>query len=77
MTQHPNPVLKKLGLDENERVAIIHTDDIGMCQANVDAFAELNEVGTISSGVVVAACPGSWRLPGSLLPIRRQTWAYT
>ena len=57
MTHNPNPVLKKLGLADKDRVAIIHTDDIGMCQASVDAFADLNEVGIISSGAVMVPCP--------------------
>ena len=57
MTIKPNPVLKKLGLAENDRVAIIHTDDIGMCQASVEAFADLNEIGSISSGAVMVPCP--------------------
>lgn len=52
-----NPVLKKLGLSPDDRVAIIHTDDIGMCQASVDAFADLWEVGLISSGAVMMPCP--------------------
>jgi predicted glycoside hydrolase/deacetylase ChbG (UPF0249 family) len=56
MTLNPNPVLKKLGLADNDRVAIIHTDDIGMCQANVEAFADLNGVGIISSGAVMVPC---------------------
>ena len=56
----PNPVLKKLGLSNSDRVIIIHTDDIGMCQASVDAFAELNEFGLISSGAVMMPCP--WAL---------------
>ena len=57
MTQTPNPLLKKLGLSNNDRVAIIHTDDIGMCQASVEAFADLNEVGIISSGALMVPCP--------------------
>jgi predicted glycoside hydrolase/deacetylase ChbG (UPF0249 family) len=57
MTMTSNPVLKKLGLSDHDRVAIIHTDDIGMCQASVDAFADLNEVGIISSGAVMVPCP--------------------
>lgn len=54
---HPNPVLKKLGLKDTDRVVIIHTDDIGMCQASVDAFADLNAAGIISSGAVMVPCP--------------------
>jgi predicted glycoside hydrolase/deacetylase ChbG (UPF0249 family) len=57
MTKTPNPVLKKLGLANNDRVAIIHTDDIGMCQASVEAFTDLNEVGIISSGALMVPCP--------------------
>jgi predicted glycoside hydrolase/deacetylase ChbG (UPF0249 family) len=57
MTTNPNPVLKKLGLANTDRVAIIHTDDIGMCQASVEAFADLNEAGIISSGAVMVPCP--------------------
>lgn len=53
----PNPVLKKLGFSPDDRVVIIHTDDIGMCQASVDAFSELWEFGLISSGAVMVPCP--------------------
>jgi predicted glycoside hydrolase/deacetylase ChbG (UPF0249 family) len=57
MSTTPNPVLKKLGLSDNDRVAIIHTDDIGMCQASVEAFVDLNAMGIISSGAVMVPCP--------------------
>ena len=53
----PNPILKKLGFADDDRVVIIHTDDIGMCQASVDAFAELVDYGLISSGAVMVPCP--------------------
>jgi len=53
----PNPVLKKLGFSDDDRVVIIHTDDIGMCQASVDAFAEMFDYGLISSGAVMVPCP--------------------
>jgi predicted glycoside hydrolase/deacetylase ChbG (UPF0249 family) len=54
---NPNPVLKKLGFADDDRVAIIHTDDIGMCQAGIAAFADLFSFGLISSGAVMAPCP--------------------
>lgn len=54
---NPNPVLKKLGYTENDRLVIIHTDDIGMCQASVSAFAELWDFGLISSGATMVPCP--------------------
>ena len=53
----PNPVLKKLGFSADDRVVIIHADDIGMCQATVDAFAEMVDFGLISSGAVMVPCP--------------------
>ncbi|MBW6474295.1 MAG: polysaccharide deacetylase family protein, partial [Anaerolineaceae bacterium] len=34
-----------------------HTDDIGMCQATVDAYAHLDTSGSISSGAVMVPCP--------------------
>jgi chitin disaccharide deacetylase len=55
----PNPLLKKLGFANSDRVAILHTDDIGMCQASVAAFADLFEFGLISSGAVMMPCPWS------------------
>jgi len=56
----PNPILKKLGFSEDDRVVIIHTDDIGMCQASVEAFADMVDFGLISSGAVMMPCP--WAL---------------
>jgi len=54
---NPNPVLRKLGFAENDRVVIIHTDDIGMSQATVSAFADLDDFGLISCGAVMVPCP--------------------
>ena len=51
-----NPVLRKLGLAESDRVAIIHTDDIGMCQASLAAFADLAGFGLVSSGATMVPC---------------------
>lgn len=53
----PNPLLRKLGFSDGDRVAIIHTDDIGMCQASVAAFGELEDFGLISCGAVMVPCP--------------------
>lgn len=57
--RQPNPLLKKLGFSDTDRVVIIHTDDIGMCQASVSAYADLWEAGTISSGAIMIPCPWS------------------
>jgi predicted glycoside hydrolase/deacetylase ChbG (UPF0249 family) len=53
----PNPVLKKLGFSDNDRLAIIHVDDVGMCQSSVAAFRDLWDYGLISSGAVMVPCP--------------------
>jgi predicted glycoside hydrolase/deacetylase ChbG (UPF0249 family) len=53
----PNPFLKKLGFLDSDRAVIIHTDDIGMCHASVQAFKDLWEFGTITSGAVMVPCP--------------------
>ncbi len=53
----PNPILEQLGFSSDDRVVIIHTDDIGMCQASVAAFADLDAVGIISSGAIMVPCP--------------------
>ncbi len=54
---NPNPFLKKLGFSDNDRLVIIHTDDIGMCHASVQAFKDLWSFGTISSGATMVPCP--------------------
>lgn len=53
----PNPFLQKLGFSDNDRAVIIHTDDIGMCHAAVQAFKDLWNFGTITSGAVMVPCP--------------------
>lgn len=53
----PNPVLQKLGFAPTDRLVIIHTDDIGMCQASLSAYQELWDFGLITSGAVMVPCP--------------------
>src|ERR1043165_8532210 len=53
----PNPFLKKLGFSDNDRLVILHTDDIGMCHASVQAFQDLWQLGTITSGATMVPCP--------------------
>ena len=52
-----NPILKKLGFDPDARVVILHADDIGMCQASVDAYADLLDAGIMSSAATMVPCP--------------------
>src|SRR5918911_5650880 len=52
-----NPFLKKLGFSDNDRLVIIHTDDIGMCHASVQAFKDLWQFDTITSGATMVPCP--------------------
>jgi predicted glycoside hydrolase/deacetylase ChbG (UPF0249 family) len=53
----PNPFVTKLGYSNTDRLVIIHTDDIGMCHASVQAFKDLWKFGTITSGAVMVPCP--------------------
>jgi predicted glycoside hydrolase/deacetylase ChbG (UPF0249 family) len=53
----PNPVLRKLGLADNDRVVILHVDDVGMCQATLSALDDLLDFGLISSAAVMVPCP--------------------
>lgn len=53
----PNPYLQKLGYTNNDRLVIIHTDDIGMCHASVQAYKDLWAFGTITSGATMVPCP--------------------
>ncbi|HEX5944144.1 MAG TPA: polysaccharide deacetylase family protein [Anaerolineales bacterium] len=52
-----NPYIHKLGYSETDRLVILHTDDIGMCHASVQAFKDLWAFGTISSGATMVPCP--------------------
>lgn len=53
----PNPLLKRLGFSATDRVVILHTDDIGMCQASLAAYADLLDVGIISAAATMVPCP--------------------
>ena len=52
-----NPALMRLGLKETDRVAILHVDDVGMCGASLDAFAELWMARAVTCGSVMVPCP--------------------
>ena len=52
----PNPILKKLGYSDADRVVIIHADDAGMCQATLPALADLFDFGLVSSASTMVPC---------------------
>jgi hypothetical protein len=54
----PNPVVKKLGFAPTDRLLIVHVDDIGLCQSNVEGFADLVDFGLVTSGSVMM--PTAW-----------------
>jgi predicted glycoside hydrolase/deacetylase ChbG (UPF0249 family) len=62
----PNPLLKKLGYSNDDKLVIIHVDDVGMCQASIQAYKDLWEFGTITSGAVMVPCP--WFLAAAEMP---------
>jgi predicted glycoside hydrolase/deacetylase ChbG (UPF0249 family) len=53
----PNPVLRKLGCSERDRVVIIHADDIGFCHSSAAAMEGLMNGGIVSSMAAMAVCP--------------------
>ena len=74
----PNPILKKLGFSDTDRLVILHTDDIGMCQASVAAFIDLWEAEAISSGAIMIPCPwAKKRLQIIARGTRAWTWVCT
>jgi predicted glycoside hydrolase/deacetylase ChbG (UPF0249 family) len=52
-----NDSLKKLGYDQDDRVLIIHADDVGMCQATLSGLVDLFDFGLLSSAAVMVPCP--------------------
>ena len=53
----PNPYLKRLGFADDDRVVVMHADDIGMCQSTVSAYADLAACGSLSSVAMMVPCP--------------------
>ena len=60
-----NPILKKLGFAATDRVAIIHTDDIGVSAGSVAAARDLWQAGIISASATMAPC--AWFMPTAAL----------
>jgi predicted glycoside hydrolase/deacetylase ChbG (UPF0249 family) len=53
----PNPALERLGLEPDDRVVLVHADDIGMCHAANAAFWEVQSFGIVTCGSVMMPCP--------------------
>lgn len=53
-----NPILKEMGFSKDDKVLVIHADDVGINHSSIDAFEELTDLGTISCGS--AMVPTSW-----------------
>ena len=52
-----NPFLSRLGYGPEDRVVVLHADDIGMCHATLPAYVDLLEFGLISSAATMVTCP--------------------
>jgi len=52
-----NPALRELGFADGDRVVVVHADDIGMCEATVEAFFDLLDDGLTTSGSTMVPCP--------------------
>lgn len=53
----PNPALRRLGFADDDRVVVLHADDIGMCQASLTAWERALDVGLLSSAATMVPCP--------------------
>jgi predicted glycoside hydrolase/deacetylase ChbG (UPF0249 family) len=53
----PNPILRQLGFAARDRVAVLHVDDVGLCQATLPAFAELVRAGAVDAASAMVPCP--------------------
>lgn len=51
-----NSFSTQLGHVDRDRLVILHVDDIGMCHASVQAFADLWKSGGVSSGSLMMPC---------------------
>jgi len=52
-----NPFLARLGFQPDDRVIILHADDLGMCHAVNAAFMDIAAVAPVASGSVMIPCP--------------------
>jgi predicted glycoside hydrolase/deacetylase ChbG (UPF0249 family) len=53
-----SPTLARLGFSARDRVLVIHADDVGMCDATVEAFRDLTAFGLVTCGSVMTPSRG-------------------
>ncbi|GAB4515451.1 MAG: hypothetical protein Kow0047_27350 [Anaerolineae bacterium] len=52
-----NPFLRRMGFSPTDKVVIFHADDLGMCHATNQAFADIVQAGTVRCGSAMVPCP--------------------
>lgn len=52
-----NPAIERLGLSGDDKVAILHVDDVGMCGSSLEAFIDLWGRQFVTCGSVMVPCP--------------------
>ena len=52
-----NPYLKQLGFQADDRVVVVHADDIGMCHATLPAIDQLMAFGLVTPASAMVPCP--------------------
>lgn len=57
MSLEANPLIGALGFSPEDRVVIVHVDDVGMCHGANVAFAETAGRGFVTCGSVMVPCP--------------------
>lgn len=50
-------ILRELGFGPEDRVVIVHADDIGMCHSTLPAIDELMAFGLVTSASAMVPCP--------------------
>ena len=50
MYSEVNPLVTALGYSPEDRLVILHADDVGMCQGSNQAYLELHDAGRVNPG---------------------------